>query len=341
MSESWPPPDQRRSPNSGPYRQQQPQPGSDYQDDDYGSGYGGWAPASGRRGQQGGQWGPPSGGGWGQPPQGPGSQWGPPSGGGWGQSPQGPGGPYGPPPYPPQYPAQYPQQYPAPPYDQSYVERYGYGNPYERRPPTELEEPPRSKAGMAALGVLLVVAVLVAAGGAYALTHVHRPSAGVVAPPAVSVTTDTSSLRTVSDATDHIQFGVPQGWTTSGTASTEGGFQCTSPEQAAVMQVAMVPIPLGASNDLVPLVKGWFEGVSSHTTVTDQQGPTNVTLAGSTWTQEIGSFTRATISFRGIALVTARGGNFYLLAMAAPVGEFESINTKDFQPFEQSFTFLS
>jgi hypothetical protein len=336
MSEFWPPPDYRRSPNSGPHRPQQPPPGSG---EGY-PGYGSWGPPSGGRGQpQGDPWQQPQGGAWQQPQGGPwqqpqGDPWQQPQGGPW-QQPQGPAGPNATYPYAP-YP---PQSAP------SYAERYGYGDPYRRRGPIEPEEPPRSNVTAALLGVFLVVAVLLAAGGAYVLTHTHRQPVSATAQQTVTaiatITVTQVSLRTVTDATTNVRFNVPQDWSTTGSVAATGGFQMASPDRISGILVAAITIPSGWTFDPVAGAKGVLAGAANYGPVTYEQGPTNVSLAGATWVQVTGSYTRGGAPLREVALVTTHNSLAFVLSLISTVDTFDTANTRFFQPLEQSFTFLS
>src|SRR5260221_7682704 len=190
MSESWPPPEYPRSPHSRPARPPHEPSGPAYGDGHSGPGYGSWAPPSGGRGQ------PPSGGrgqpppdGWGQPPSG---GWGQAQDGPWTQAP-GPTGQYAPGPYP------YEPSTASP-----YADRYGYGDPYSYGGPPEPQ--PRRSAGLVLQGVLVLAIILLAAGGAYALTHPHQQPGG----PAAPQTNTPPPVRALTHPTANRRFQIPQ-----------------------------------------------------------------------------------------------------------------------------------
>jgi hypothetical protein len=187
------------------------------------------------------------------------------------------------------------------------------------------------------LGVLVVAIILVAAGGAYVLTHARPPAGGAAA----TQTNTPVAVRAITDTTANVRFNIPQGWTTTGSVAAGNGFEAESLDHNSVIVVAALSLPSGATFDPVAGAKGALAGAANYGPVTYEQGPTNVSLAGATWTQVTGSYTREGTHLREVVLVMVRGGKMYLLSLISTVDTFDTANTRYFQPLEQSFTFLS
>lgn len=317
MSNSWPPQQPRYPQQDGPQSPYGPQnPGYGYPDPGYeypGAGYGQPAPHSG----------------WQQ------NQWPPtPGGGAWPQE-QGGQGQY---PYP-QYPQQYPQQpqYPqTPQYPQDQ-----YGSPYGYNQPPA----PRHRRNWLLPVVLVVVLLIVAGTGAYALMR-NKPGSTSTPPTAQSTAGATGTtgipqgFRAYSDSVSHIRFAIPDGWTTTGSPSSSdaaAGLTVVNPDQTNELLVK----ELGFTGNNVGAANGALSGAAGSGSVKNKQGPTNVQVAGETWVQESGDVTSNGVTVHLVVLVTTHGKSTYLIGFIAEASSFSSANTKYFQPILNSFTFTA
>jgi hypothetical protein len=194
---------------------------------------------------------------------------------------------------------------------------------------------------MALLGVLLVVAVLLAGGGAYMLTHTHRAPVSASAKPTATPVATAIPMRTITDTSANVRFNIPMDWSTTGSVGVGNGFVAESTDHNSAIVVAAFTIPSGATFDKAGGAKGAIAGAANYGSVTYEQGPTNVSLAGETWAQVTGSFSRDGVQYREVALVTTHGGKMVLLSLLAQVDSFDAANARDFQPLVQSFAFLS
>jgi hypothetical protein len=204
----------------------------------------------------------------------------------------------------------------------------------------EPEEPPRSKGGMIALGVLLVVALLLAGGGAYVLTHTHHAPVSAVAQPTATPAATAIPMRTITDDTAKIKFNIPQEWVSRGSATATDGFQAGSPDHKNAIGVFATSINSGGSLNQAGLAKSALAGGANYTPVTDDQGPATVTMGGESWARAGGTFTRDNIQAHGVVLVTVRNNTMYLFVLIAEVETYDAVSATVLPAFEQSFTFL-
>jgi hypothetical protein len=197
---------------------------------------------------------------------------------------------------------------------------------------------------MYALVALLVVLVVLGGGGAYLLTHTHRPPASANAQPTATATATPIPLRTITDDTAKVRFAIPLAWTTKGGVTASTDFVCDSPDQKSSIVVARVPVPPGASYNLADSAKSFLVGVAKNQPVNYEQGPTPLTLAGADWIQEIGSFTANNQQLRVEVLLTDRlldgGTTIYVLGFASTADTFATVQAHEFRAVEQSFAFL-
>ena len=326
MSNRWSPDEDPRDAgwSRSPYPPQSQSQSSDYDDPRYGSGgyggYGGYGTpgpySSGRSG--------------GRPPQqnDPWSEYGEPPvrgnyqpGRPYPQGAQYPDASYGnPDPY--RMESQYGQYGPQDPYGPG-----GYGGqPAPRR---------RSRNWLLPILAVLVLALVVAAG-AYAYKTYGPHSGG-------NVTTTTTpgipaGFHAYSSTSIGARFVVPDGWTTQDNIAVAGGheMQATSADGSAALVVGALPgtgDPAGGAN-------GALVGMSSSGSVDHKEGPTNVTLAGTSWVREAGDITRSGVHLHGVVFVTTHGSHTYLMAFVATASSFSDDNTHYFQVTTQSFQFL-
>lgn len=304
----------RRSPEEDPREarwSQSPYPPQSPNYDDSRYGYGAPGPySSGRSG--------------GQPPRqnAPWSEWGesPTQGQGYYQ----PGGSYS---QEPQY-----QDAPYGQYDQ--YGPYGPQDPYGGRgyPP----EPRRSRNWLVPILSVLVLVLVVAAGAFAYKTYGpqgkgHATASGTPGIPA--------GFHTYSSTTIGARFVVPDGWTTQDNMAVSGGhgMQATSADGNAALVVGALP---GMGN-LTGGANGALAGMSSTGSVDHKEGPTNVTLAGTSWVREAGDITRSGVKLHGVVFITTHGNHTYLMAFIAIASGFQDANTHYFQVTTQSFQFLT
>lgn len=337
MSQSWPPEEPwppRRDQQQSPYEPSNPDypnAGYDYPDTGRGRsnpGYGYPPPHQSWQQEQPGGWGNVEDSGWSQAPT---------------SRPQ-----YQNPQYP-QYQqnlqqAQYQQyQQQSPQYQQDQQDQQDqYGSPYGPR--YGYEEPRRSRNVLLPV-LLVVVLLLVVGGGAYVLTQRGAHSNGT--PLASQVTTSATGtpgipqgFHAYADNAAHVRFGIPQGWTTTGSASgpdTTSGLEVMSPDQNSFMLVKQYNV----AGNTVGAANGALAGAAGSSQLTNKQGPTNVKFAGETWVQVSGDATPSGTPIHMVILVTTHKGASYLIGFFAVKSSFDSANTRDFQPMQNSFGFTN
>lgn len=309
MSYRWSPEDDPR--DAGRQRPSYPQQPPRY--DDPRSGYGAPGPRSGGRP-----------GGWPAQQNDPWSEWGePPTQGSYH-----PGRPY-------------PQSHPYADAPYGNPDPYGMGDPYSGYGPqgpygNQPAPRRRSRNWLLPLMILLVL-ILVAGVGAYALKTYgpqsggHGTASGTPSVPA-GFHTDTNSAIGA-------RFVVPDGWTTNDNLTVSGGhgMQATSPDGSAALIVGSLP----EVGDLTGGANGALAGMSGSGSVANKEGPSNVTIAGTSWVREAGDITRSGVRLHAVVLLTTHGGHTYLLAFVATTSSFHDDDTRYFQITTQSFQFLS
>ncbi len=168
---------------------------------------------------------------------------------------------------------------------------------------------------------------------------VTPPSSTTVTPTAQATQTNFSTFRS-SDGSYTIDF--PSTWGTR--PLTAQGI--TAQLFGTVDQVdvfAVLPIKQTISSDKYPTIIQGFLGTGGvgGTDVRVFPVTTSTTVKGATWTRLTAVFTLQNTPNSLIAYVTAHGSNTFALLFYAPDASFAGVDSSDFEPMAQSFSFLS
>lgn len=275
------------------------------------------------------------------------SGWPPPQGEPWPQRDAAPAPEQYHPRYPPPYFPQYPEAPRGAPYGIS--DPYAVRDPYSNLPP----EGPRSRYSLVEIVMLVVIAIIIGAGGVWALTR-YGPLATTqpTRAPGTAATGTAASLaqgtppagfHSYTNTTLGVQFDVPEGWTTQDKpTSLDPGVQVTSPSDMALILVGAIAIPNGQHVDEVAAANGAMAGAVTSGTVENKEGPTQVPFAGVTWVREAEDITHAsTESVHMVVFVATHSTRLYLFVFFTPAATFAADNTDYFKTTTQSFRFLT
>ncbi len=190
--------------------------------------------------------------------------------------------------------------------------------------------------------VLMVFAILVAAGGAYALAR-YGPATTNLPATAQGTASRTPSIpagfHAYSNTSVGVQFDVPNGWTTNDyvVATVGHAMRAISADHTAALGVVSFPSE-GSEVDAANRV---LAGQSSSGNVDNKEGPTRVTVAGATWVRVAGDVTTAGARLHEVVLVATHGNNMYFVDLAAAASSFAAADARYFQVVTRSFQFLS
>lgn len=198
--------------------------------------------------------------------------------------------------------------------------------------------------GGVALVVLIAVFALVAL--APRVTNTMRIGTTSTNTPAPTATpTIPANFKVYTDASKVYELVVPQSWTNSSLGSTNKvGIQTWTSLGSSgnalgntVFQVEYTK----QQSDLQSLDDEILKALSG--TVSSKKGPTSVTIGGQSWMQESGDSASDGLIHNGHIVVQAtnHGGYMLVITYAADSSNFSIINSQDFQPMVNSFTFLS
>lgn len=281
------------------------------------------------------------------------------------------GMPYGQPPTAP-YPGQ--PAFGQPPYGQS-----PYGQPQPGMPPTATypypsypgypggpmmspapPPPPSKKTPTALIAVLVALAVVVVAGVLFAALALARPG-GLGSASATAVPTATPIPTATPSPTASIA-NIPSGFTvyrdpaglyqiaySADWAKTESSQQgvstaifTDSSQRSTGLELTPVALQVpqsGLANLDDSFITGFAKG-AANATVTNKQGPSDVTLAGETFVQESADVQASGATIHLVVLAGVHGTTTYNIAYFAATGDFSGADAQFFQPMLQSLTFL-
>jgi hypothetical protein len=202
---------------------------------------------------------------------------------------------------------------------------------------------PRARNWLLPAVVLIVLAILVGGGGAYALAQYNSRS---TTPPATAHGTPVSQtpgipakFHAYTNTTIGVRFNMPDGWITKDDIVQAGAhaLQATSTDDTAAIVVGSFP----SGGNEVGAANGALAGTSDSGTVDNKVGPTHVTFAGASWVREAGDITRSGTRLHIVVLVATHGKSMYLLSFLATTSSFAAADTRYFQVVTRSFQFLS
>lgn len=200
-------------------------------------------------------------------------------------------------------------------------------------------------------GVLIVVILLCSIGG-FALYQVGAQATAKVSATLTAqanqptetptpLATPTSSIPAnftqYSDSSNGYSMAYPTSWNKSAsgellTLSDTGGVA------ALIVGAIGATIP---QSDINTQLNGFFTGMAGSGSVSNVKGPVSVTVAGVTWTQKSADVTRSGSTVHSVVLAVNHGSRFYIIGYLAEESQFQTLNTTDFQPMLQTFTFTS
>ncbi len=281
------------------------------------------------------------------------------------------GMPYGQPPAPAPYPGQpgFGQQ---PPVGQS-----PYGQPQPGMPPTATypysgypgypamspvppPPPQRKKTPVVLIAVLVALAVVVVAGVLFATLALAR-TGGLGSASATAVPTATAIPTATPSPTASIA-NIPSGFTVyrepaglyqiaysadwTKTESSQQGVSTAiftdSSQRSTGLEITPVAVQVpqsGLANLDDSFITGFANGPANGT-ITNKQGPSNVTLAGETFVRESADVRVSGATVHLVVLAGVHGATTYNIAYFAAAGDFSGADAHFFQPMLQSLTFL-
>lgn len=159
-----------------------------------------------------------------------------------------------------------------------------------------------------------------------------------------SPTPTTASLTTYTGT--GYTIGYPQGWNM--TSPTSGTVVFTDPTGKYAFTIAAIPNPGGtlSSDQVAKNFESTLQSGSQFTGIQNQTTASTTTVAGESWSQI--AATATTSGTQGKLIIIADNHPkqspstmAYVIAYGGPQANFDQINTSDFQPMLQSFTFTS
>lgn len=215
---------------------------------------------------------------------------------------------------------------------------YGPYGPYGDHPAHR----PRSFNWFVPVVVLLVFAILVAAGGAYALARygpaiTNQPA---TAPGTASRTPNIpTGFHTYTNATIGMQFDMPDGWITKDQPVQAGAHETDAISPFGLPGLAVGSLPGGnREEDLANLL---LTAPSDSKTVDNKEGPTYVVFAGANWVREAGDLTKTGTRLHVAVLAVTHGDHMYVIEFVATPSGFAAADARYFQVITRSFQFLS
>ena len=258
--------------------------------------------------------------------------------------------PYPPQPQPPTTPYVHgAQQPPAPPYP--YPVPAGTGMPMGQMPPMapvgQMPPPKKSRTGLIVGGIIagvLVLALIIAVFAALAFVLPARSGSNGPVPvtPTAAPVTPTSSIPSgflqYTDSAGTFSLYVPSDWTQNTPSNTTGKIvDFTAPDHTGRMRVAVISGTIGSEGQAFD--DGLLQAVVSGGKLSNKQGPTTVTQAGETWTQESADVTDSSGTLHVVADVTTHGSNTFAVLYLGVSDSFSTLDSQDFQPMFTSFQF--
>ena len=210
----------------------------------------------------------------------------------------------------------------------------GYAPPATMPPPAPARRNP-------ILPIALVVVLLLVAGGAFFFIKNNNKSGGGTP----------SGYTQYTDTAGHYAVSYPSNWTKRAqTQSDVSEVLFEGSSQADVFAVAEIPGSGLTTNDLAPVLSGFFTGFAGSLpggggTVANQSSPQNVTIGGDTWTQESGDINYTNTSGSSatahseVAAVVHNNLVFLIAYATQDASKFNAAKQQYFTPMINSFAF--
>ena len=191
--------------------------------------------------------------------------------------------------------------------------------------------------------IVIVVVLLAVVGGAFVFLKNHNSGGNI--PSGFTTYTDTGGLFTM---------GYPSGWSKqdAGGSGVSGlsAVLFTNPGATDIFEVAELPSVGITTGDLSILLSSFFSGFASSLpggggSVGNTSSPSNVTIAGQTWSQESGDINysdtsgNAATAHSEVAAISHNGHIFILADATQSASAFNSAKSQYFSPMINSFAF--
>jgi hypothetical protein len=215
---------------------------------------------------------------------------------------------------------------------------YGPYGPYGTHPTRR----PRSFNWFVPVVVLMVFAILVAAGGAYALV---RYGPATTNPPATAQGTASrtpsipAGFHAYTSVSVGVQFYVPNGWTTKDDVTQAGVHDLQAVGPYGMPGLVVASATSGEREEDV--ANRVLVAPSDSKTVDKKEGPTYVVFAGANWVRVAGDITAAGMRLHAAALAATHGDHLYVIEFVATTSNFGAADARYFQVVTRSFQFLS
>jgi hypothetical protein len=215
---------------------------------------------------------------------------------------------------------------------------YGPYGPYGTHPMRR----PRSFNWFVPVVVLMVFAILVAAGGAYALAR-YGPATTNQPATAQGAASRTPSIpsgfHAYSNPALGVRFDMPDGWTTKDDVpqASGKGMYAVSPDGTNALSVAS----LTGGGGEIRVANLLLSATSDSGAVDNKEGPMHLMVAGVTWVRVAGDVTSSGKRLHIVVLAVTRGDHTIVLAFLATTSTFAAADARYFQATTQSFQFLS
>lgn len=217
-------------------------------------------------------------------------------------------------------------------------------------PMSQVPPPPKkSRVGLIVAliiaGVLVLALIIAAIVGLLLVRPATRSSSGAVAPatPTAAPVTPMPSIpdgfQPYTGTDSSFSLNVPSDWTQNTSSSGNSNvIDFTAPDNTGRLRVAVISGTVGDQGSSFEDVL--FGVVMSNGKVSNKQGPSSVTQAGETWTQESADVSNDTGTLHVVAEVATHAGNTYTVLYLAAPDSFTTLQSQDFQPMFTSLQFL-
>lgn len=225
------------------------------------------------------------------------------------------------------------------------------GQPYPGGPGVapQPNAPRRNRAAIFGIigGVVLLACVLACLGGLYFTRGVAGKistsiRATLTARPATATATASMPVGFASftDPGGYYRLNAPTAWKATSTSTYSGWLSSSPIAEVAIASASGSPTSSDIQNAIGQTLKSFSTGAGGSGSYTTTQGPTTVSLAGESWTQEAADVGVKGVTLHSVVMGATHNGRFYIILYVAPKDTFDTTDTQSFQPMLNSFTFL-
>lgn len=188
--------------------------------------------------------------------------------------------------------------------------------------------------GSIAIALVVILAVV---GGVLA---VRRLGPQIAHDAATATATVPANFTVYTDTHGQFRLNVPTGWSTTTQTDFTGFASPSDDADFAISTVGVTLTPSDMQSSADEFFKAADSGGGGNGTYSNLQGPTSVTVGGTTWTREEADLAVKGGTLHAVVLITNHGSGAFLLAYAAFSDVFASTDSNAFQPMLNSFQFL-